>query len=247
MMHQQIQEEEIIERYVRNQLEPAEREAFEEHYFTCDECFENLQTTERFVAGIRDAASRRLLTSPQGEASGWRARSWWLPAFAASAVAVVLLGVTTGWLYFVEMANLRGKLDKATGNLRTQEQARAALEQHLQSELQAEANVPLVMLESTREVQAKPIRVTLPSGATRLVLWVDIGSGHYRTYRMEVLSADDKLLQTVNQLARNSYGALAVSLPAERLRPGEFRIKLFGEEPVPAALLAEYRLIIRRP
>ena len=107
--------------------------------------------------------------------------------------------------------------------------------------------MPLVMLQSTRDVKPQPAQATLPPGATRLVLWVDIGSGHYRTYRMEVYGADDKLVETLNQIARNSYGALAVSLPAEHLQPGDFRIKLFGEEPLPASLLAEYRLRIRRP
>ncbi len=65
-MHRQIEEEEIVERYARNQLAPEEREAFEEHFFTCDECFEKLQATERFIAGVRNATARGLLGSGSG-------------------------------------------------------------------------------------------------------------------------------------------------------------------------------------
>jgi hypothetical protein len=36
-------------------------------------------------------------------------------------------------------------------------------------------------------------------------------------------------------------------VPAGHLPPGDFRIKLFGEEPPPASFLAEYRLRIRKP
>ena len=53
MLHSQIENEEIIERYVRSQLTPEARRAFEEHFMGCDKCFEKLQTTERFIAGIR--------------------------------------------------------------------------------------------------------------------------------------------------------------------------------------------------
>ena len=74
-MHREIEDREIIERYVRNQLSAEERRAFEEHFFGCEECFEKLQATERFTAGIRDACSRGLLEeSPSTEVGP--ARTW---------------------------------------------------------------------------------------------------------------------------------------------------------------------------
>lgn len=248
MMHQQIEDEEIIERYVRNQLEAEERKAFEEHYFGCDDCFEKLQAMEHFVAGVRDAARRGVLAAPAPESvSAWRIGSWWMPAFVVSAVAAVLLAAAAGWQYFVEMPKLRGQLSQSAAGLRAEQQARAALEQQLQGGLRAEVNVPLVMLQATRDIQAPPSEATLPAGAARLVLWIDVGSGHYRTYRLEIYGAADRPIETLEHLTRNSYGALAVGLPAEQLQPGEFRIKLSGEEPLPASLLAEYQLRIRRP
>ena len=248
MMHQQIEDQEIIERYVRNRLEPEERKAFEEHFFGCDDCFEKLQAAERFVAGIRDAAERGLLAEDTTAGTpAWRTASWWIPAFGLSAVAVLILASMTGWLYFIQMPKMRGQLSQSAEDLRVAQEERAALEQQLQGSVQAEANVPLVMLQATRDTQAPPTEATLPAGAPRLVLWIDLGSSRFTAYRLEIYGADDKLLDTLEHLTRNSYGALAASLPAERLQPGNFRIKLSGEEPPPASLLAEYRLRIRRP
>ncbi len=247
-MHPQIEDQEIIERYVRNQLDPEERKSFEEHFFACDDCFQKLQATERFIAGIRDAAAHGVLpVTPQASPSGWRMASPWIPAFAVSAVAALLLASVAVWQYFVEMPNLRGRLTQSEAHLRSSQQAQAALEQRLQQSLQAEVNVPLVMLQATRDVQAPSAEAVLPAGAAHLILWIDVGSGRYSSYRLEVFRAGGEPIEALQHLKRNSYGALAATLPAERLQTGEFRIKLSGEEPPPASLLAEYRLKIRRP
>jgi len=65
MLHTQIINEEVIERYVRNRLTPEERLAFEEHFFACDECFAKVQETERFVAGVCDAVEQCILAKPR--------------------------------------------------------------------------------------------------------------------------------------------------------------------------------------
>jgi len=61
MLHTQIKNDEVIERYIRNRLSPEERRDFEEHFFACDDCFDKVQETERFVAGVRDAVERGIL------------------------------------------------------------------------------------------------------------------------------------------------------------------------------------------
>lgn len=248
MMHAQIEEQEIIERYVRNQLSEEERKSFEEHYFGCDECFEKLQITERFVAGVRDAARRGTLAGTglvPGKVS--RFGAWWTPAFGVSASAALLLAALSGWMYFSQIPKMQDQLAKSTAELRAQHDVRATLEEQLRQSLHAETNVPLVMLEASRDVQPKPLEAALPASASRLILWVEPGSGRYRDFRIEILAADGSVTETLENVERNPYGALAVSLPANHLQPGEFRIRLTGANPPPASLLAEYTLRIRRP
>src|SRR5256886_6089112 len=99
MTHQEIHDNEIIERYVRQKLTSAERLAFQEHFFDCDECFEQTQITTRFVACVRDASRAGLLDVKQPERGGsfltrgWAA-AWAMPALALSLLlAVVLIGL----------------------------------------------------------------------------------------------------------------------------------------------------------
>jgi len=248
MMHQQIENEEIIERYVRNRLKPEERTAFEEHYFSCDECFEKVQTAERFVAGMRDAARRGALSvSPHGAPMAWRLAPSWVPIFAVSTVALLLLAVGGVSWHLIQISTLRGQLNESVAQLQREQKARAKLAQQLQQALQAEGNIPLVILQSTRDVQAQPPEVILPVAATRLVLWVDLAKESFSSYRLDIYGAADESVETLHNLTRNAYGALAASVPTDRLQPGEFRIKLSAEARSRATPLAEYRLRIRRP
>lgn len=248
MMHQQIENEEIIERYVRNQLDPEERKSFEEHFFACDDCFQKLQATERFIAGIRDAAARGVLpVNPQASRSGSRIASWWIPAFEVSTVAALLLASVSAWQYFVEMPRMRQQLSQSTAELRAQQEARATLERQITTSIQAEANLPLVMLQATRDVQATPNEVNVSPGAKHLVLWVEVPPGKSRRFRLQVDAADNRTVETLNNLQRNTYGAVAVSLPVEALQAGDYRVRLTSQEPPPASLVGEYRLKIRKP
>ena len=249
MMHRQIEQEEIVERYARNQLAPEEREAFEEHFFACDECFEKLQATEGFIAGVRNAAARGLLGSGSPQAAlarDWK--SWMLPALALSSCAALAFAAMTGWVFLFQVPSLRQQLQQAAAELHVQRETRAALEKQLGPGTAAEANLPFIMLEATRDVQAPPSQATLPAGAQRLVLWAEVGpAGRFRSFRLQVYAVDNRLIETLEHLKRNSYGALIASLPAERLPAGDYLVKLSGEEPPPSSVVAEYRLRIRRP
>ena len=102
MTHQEIQANEIIEQYVRGKLTTAERRAFQEHLFECDECFQQAEVSARFVAGVREASRTGLLTAlDQPERArtvgAWSNQVWafrWLaPALAASLlIAIALIG-----------------------------------------------------------------------------------------------------------------------------------------------------------
>ncbi len=98
MTHQEIQRNEIIEQYVRGKLTAAERRAFQEHLFECDECAHEAEVTSRFVAGVRDAARTGLLTAHDQPVGAWFNRGWafrWAaPVLAASLLSAIAL---IGW------------------------------------------------------------------------------------------------------------------------------------------------------
>ncbi len=106
MTHQQIQDNDVIEQYVLQRLSPAERQAFQEHYFECDECFEQTKVAARFIAGVREASKSGALAPDRAKTAtssswwppavffqGW-ARAWALPALAICLMlAVALVGL----------------------------------------------------------------------------------------------------------------------------------------------------------
>ena len=134
MKHSHIEGQQIVERYVRNQLDDAQRDEFEAHFFECDECFMNLQTMERFIAGVRYGAEAGLisanLTEPQSYFS-----LWFKPAFAITAVASVVLTAVVVWLAFVRVPELRDQITR-------ERSAREELETRKQREID-ELNVRL--------------------------------------------------------------------------------------------------------
>src|SRR5262245_50524128 len=94
MAHQAVQEQETVERYVRNQLGADERRAFEEHFFSCDECFRDVETADRFVAAVRHAAAAGRLGAP-GTAVEPRGvgSPWWRPAWVVGVAAALVAGI----------------------------------------------------------------------------------------------------------------------------------------------------------
>lgn len=243
MMHSRIEQEEIVERYARKQLTPEEQQAFEEHFFGCQECFEKLQEMERFLAGAREAGERGLLRDETRAAAG--RKGWFLPALAAASCAAVF-GVASGWMYLHEIPQLRGELVQAERQLNTEKQERAELERKAAVAETAEANVSLVMLQASRTTE-KPATAVLPKDARNLVLWIEIGPSRYREFRLEVFSEQGKLLTSLDHLKPGPYGALTASVPTEQLPSGECRIKLTGQDPAPATPAGEYLLRISRP
>jgi len=221
-MHRDIEDQEIIERYVRNQLAAEERRAFEEHFFGCEECFDKVQATERFVAGIRDAGRQGLLEG-SGSVDAPPARtqgSWMLPALAASFCAAVALALAVGWTFLFQMPKLRGQIDQALTEASAQREAIAALQKQVASSPQAETNVPLVMLQATRDAQAPPNDVLLSPEAKHLTLWIELPPSMSGSFLLELATADGRHIQTLENLKRNTYGALVVSLPGEALQSG---------------------------
>ena len=77
--------EEILERYLAGSLSDEDRDAFEEHYFGCARCFEELQA----LKAIRDELPRAVADF---EANPTRGFPGWAPAAALAAAIVLAVG-----------------------------------------------------------------------------------------------------------------------------------------------------------
>jgi tetratricopeptide (TPR) repeat protein len=79
--------DEVFEQYVRDALAPDERDAFEEHFFACEACFDKLRTCQALQLEL-GAISAEAPAPQTVRKSAWR---WvWVPAAASLVVAAGL-------------------------------------------------------------------------------------------------------------------------------------------------------------
>ena len=95
MDHTEAVRLQAAEKYLLGELSKEQRDEYEEHYFSCAECAEELKASVVFVEGarqvLRDEAKERVAAARDKERGkqGWFA--WLRPAFAAPAFAALLL------------------------------------------------------------------------------------------------------------------------------------------------------------
>ena len=225
----------MVEAYVRRKLAPEDCAAFEEHYFQCGQCFDEVQLVGKFVAGVKHAArTGQLDTEPEQER-----RSWWKPFTTASvAVLATVLSIVVLVRQPAREARLQRELQQALLQARL---SQVELDKRAALDAGPEANVPVVILTASRSADA-PNRVQLGSGSRHALLWIDVPAQPPGTrFGVTLSTADARFSKTIHDLERNSSGALAASLPAADLPAGAYQVRLFHEKS-PGQTIAEYRL-----
>ncbi|MGA3025975.1 MAG: zf-HC2 domain-containing protein [Bryobacteraceae bacterium] len=220
-IHERIEADEVIERYVRRQLGEEERRAFEEHVLDCGACFEKVQEMERFVAGVRYASQSLPLLAPAPR------RSWLVPAFAF--VLPVLLVLATFWIW-----KLRTSVDLLASQKQTLahelEQAHSQLSMLTRPPRDIPAGaLPLAILDASRAAGVAA-EVNMPSAAREFALWIQLDpESKDGTLGIRVSDGHGRIVETVNGLHKNRYGALAVALPAGGFPPGDYTVVVFRD------------------
>jgi TolA-binding protein len=86
-----VAREEIIESYLVDRLSEADREAFEEHYFECAHCFDDMQSLRAIREELR-------LAGAEIEAETTRSLFGWASAAGLAAAVVLAVGVVVLWM-----------------------------------------------------------------------------------------------------------------------------------------------------
>ncbi len=92
MNHQDATQSMAVEKYVLNELPPELRAEFEEHYFECTECANDLRATTAFLDAAKAEFKNASVTKPL-PAAATKKRGPWLrrPGFVMPALAACLL------------------------------------------------------------------------------------------------------------------------------------------------------------
>jgi hypothetical protein len=113
MDHTAVVRDKTTERYLLNELESEVRDEFEEHYFDCPECAQDVSTAYQFVehsklvlAESSEPVPVRAFSASTPVRQGWF--TWLRPAFAAPALALLLAVV--GYQNLVTYPRLQAEL-----------------------------------------------------------------------------------------------------------------------------------------
>lgn len=114
MNHQESMQTQAAERYLLGELPPAERQAFEAHYFQCSECAEEVRVGFEFRRGAVAlfCEDGRACERPARRRRRWEWLSWIRPAMAAPVAACALLAVLGGYQNIVEIPSLRANIGR---------------------------------------------------------------------------------------------------------------------------------------
>ena len=116
MDHEEAIRLQAVDRYLLNELTNGERQAFEEHFFSCSECSEDLHTGAILIDNSRAVLREEFLDSVPASPgvhpsrSGWF--TWW--SFVPMAASVALLAVVS-YQNLAVLPNYRRQLAEGVG------------------------------------------------------------------------------------------------------------------------------------
>jgi hypothetical protein len=82
-----------VERYLLDEFSPEEKESFEEHFFSCQECAEQIQLGAAFMTQAKDVLQTTPVATPAAEKARKQKRpwfSWFTPVITVPAMALML-------------------------------------------------------------------------------------------------------------------------------------------------------------
>jgi hypothetical protein len=217
MTHQQALETMAAERYLLQEMTEMEKHAFEEHFFDCDDCAQEVRLGERVRAEVRAyggsgvrAKDSNARTSNVVEFSKRPAtrRAWTVIPWAAAA----MLALTTGYQSLVVVPSLR----QASG---------------------PQSLSPVMLREATRGTV--PV-VAVSSGQRFVTLGVDVMTASTGDVTYDLLDAAGNTILSGRTPLPPSGAPLFLLIPADELvRPG--RHTLIVRDPAsPGTTLGEY-------
>lgn len=257
MNHQQIEQQDIVERFVRHQLLPDERRAFEEHYFACDQCFEQVRTAAQFIASVRHSAQHGVLAENATAETWWKA--WFKPAPILAAMAAAVLAVALGAVFFRQAPAPReevareGRQTPAGSMTPTPPPEDLALnhpprtpEPVNPAQTKVPIALPTVLLDSARDAHSGGNQLSLPANAASAKLLIEVEPGRFDSFQLQVFDVGKQPVTSINGIKANAQGTLTMIISTALLPNGKFLLKLYGVKGGARDLVGEYDLTVRR-
>jgi hypothetical protein len=222
MEHKQIDDDNLVDRYVRGTMPVDLRTEFEEHFLDCPDCLEQLKLANSLRDGLRlCGADLAAAAEPQRKAPlrartrdlfAWR---WW-PIVAA---ACLILGTAPSLVFFRELGSVKNELSKDQAALSSAKKMIDSVER---------AGIAAFVLTPVRG-GAEPARIVLAANPSWTVLTLESDFTGFASYRATLRNDQGGTVWQRDQLQPSSPDAIGIALsPALAIAPGPYTLTLEG-------------------
>src|ERR1700722_1045049 len=199
MDHEEAVRQNATERYLLDELDPEQRDQFEEHFFDCQDCAIDVRAAAMFVEHSKQILAEPPAASPAREARPEPPKKWfgWLrPAFAVSAMALLLA--------FVGYQNLF--------------QFRHASQPHV---------LPAISL-NLQTYGASPDPIVVAPGQAFLVNVIIPPGSDYSSYQVDLYNPKGKPDSSLPIRAVSSASTWPVQIPGSNRESGTYKLAVQG-------------------
>jgi hypothetical protein len=217
MDHQRATELGAVEKFLLDELPPAQRDEFEEHFFGCQECATDLRMTAEFLDLARQELGRgtieRTATKPQKRS--------WFDVFARPAVLTPAFGVLLGIIVYQNSV----VLPRFSGQI---------------ADLRQPQVVTGVSLIGGNSRGGTLPQVSGPAGQPVLLSFDIPAAQPYPAYTCVLIDASGAVIWRIPVSASLAQDTVSISVPAGALRSGDYTLVVQGVGPKTTDL-ARYR------
>jgi hypothetical protein len=228
MAHDQAVQSLAVESYLLGEMPSPEREAFEEHYFECAICAEDVRSALQFIEDAKEVwAEDERLAAPRRTPAAlpsttrWTWLAWLQPQFAAAAIVVLLIAAGAGTFSALSARRQIG-----------------------------DAAAPRIVRSTTLRPQTRgeaTVLTTAPGEA--VMLQFDLPESAASEFQFVVRSEDSAAVLRLSGRAPESGLPVTLSIPRFELSPGRYTLVVETVEPPGGGGIevARYPFEVRRP
>jgi hypothetical protein len=188
----------MAERYLLSELNDADREAYEEHLFSCDACFEQVKVGTEFIAHLRHIGT----DDPQAPlAPGFMSRQM---MSARQPLTVTVFG----FLLFA-------------GGLAIHQRSEISRLKEPRPEIRS-------VLTGVAHGSSETNLIKVPRNSALSLNVEYTPKGEFISYRAQILSSSGKALHAVALPETQVGTTASIALPADALKAGQYSIVVFG-------------------
>jgi hypothetical protein len=222
MDHSQIEENNLIDRYVRGTMPVDLRTAFEEHFLDCPDCLEQLRLASSLRDGLRLCAAEMATAGVNHGRidSRTRWRDWfawrWAPLVAAGCLVVAAM---PSLVLYRQLGSVRKELNR-------DQVALGAARQMIES---VEGATPPVYVLNPVRGQTEPPSIRISSAPGFMVLTLESDFTRFESYRATLRDERNQIIWHNDQIRPSSPDAIGIVLSSSALKaPGTYSVVLEG-------------------